>query len=106
MDEQDKASLSLDVYERVYRHLLNNPILKFNAGQITAGTLQSNALSGGTPVTMFNLDTGVLRTTNATFAGTVVVGVSNIIIDGLNKRIVINDGVTNRVVLGFASGLF
>lgn len=34
------------------------------------------------------------------------VGNSNMLIDGENKRIIINDGTNDRIILGFYSGLF
>ena len=39
-------------------------------------------------------------------SGLVVVGDNRIVIDGENKRIVINDGATDRVLIGFQSGGF
>ena len=39
-------------------------------------------------------------------SGLVVVGDNRIVIDGENKRIVINDGVTDRVLIGFQDGGF
>lgn len=34
------------------------------------------------------------------FRGQITVGGTNLLIDGVNKRIVLNDGTTNRVVIG------
>jgi len=34
------------------------------------------------------------------------VGNTNVLIDGLNKRIIINDGTNDRVLIGYYSGLF
>lgn len=39
-------------------------------------------------------------------SGLVVVGDNNIVIDGENKRIVINDGNTDRVLIGYQDGGF
>lgn len=43
-------------------------------------------------------------------AGTVTslmyIGGSSIYIDGTNKRIVVNDGTTDRILIGYGSGLF
>lgn len=43
-------------------------------------------------------------------AGTVTslmyIGGSSIYIDGANKRIVVNDGTTDRILIGYGSGLF
>lgn len=63
--------------------------------------------------TTFNLDGD---TGDATFAGKlrsgsivtgdIVVGNNNVIIDGVNKRILVNDGTNDRVLLGFQQGGF
>lgn len=54
-------------------------------------------------------------TGNATFAGTIgsgtingelEVGENNILIDGANKRIIINDGTNDRILIGYQSGGF
>ena len=39
-------------------------------------------------------------------AGDIQVGVGNVKIDGANKRIVINDGTNDRILIGFQSGGF
>jgi hypothetical protein len=43
-------------------------------------------------------------------AGTVTsllyIGGSSIYIDGANKRIIVNDGTTDRILIGYGSGLF
>jgi hypothetical protein len=38
--------------------------------------------------------------------GIITVGNSNVKIDGVNKRIIINDGTNDRVLIGFLSGGF
>lgn len=43
---------------------------------------------------------------NGTFLGTLNIGGGNVIIDGTNKRIIINDGTNDRVLIGFQSGGF
>ena len=41
-----------------------------------------------------------------TVTGSFSLGVSNVLIDGANKRIVINDGTNDRILIGYGSGLF
>lgn len=38
--------------------------------------------------------------------GAITVGANNVMIDGANKRIVINDGTNDRIIMGFLSGGF
>lgn len=106
-----ETSIPLGDYEQYFRQILNDPSLKWNAGQIATGTLTSLARTNGTPNTFFNLDTGQLVTSSGTFSGgivtgTVSVGTNSIILDGTNRRIVVNDGTTNRLLIGFGSALF
>ena len=44
--------------------------------------------------------------TGQTLTGDIQLGVSNVKIDGANKRILINDGTNDRVLVGFQSGGF
>ena len=42
----------------------------------------------------------------ATITGVFTVGASNVVIDGANKRILVNDGTNDRILIGFSSGGF
>ncbi len=64
-----------------------------------------------------NSDRGMIRTTHIKsmsidklLAGTIVVtfnvGAANITLDGANKRIVVNDGTNDRVLIGYQAGGF
>jgi len=44
--------------------------------------------------------------TTQAFSGSINVGAGNVLIDGANKRILINDGTDDRILLGFQSGGF
>lgn len=44
--------------------------------------------------------------TDQNLTGSVNVGVGNVKIDGANKRIIINDGTNDRILLGYQSGGF
>lgn len=73
--------------------------------RISPNGILGRDLSGNTTFAIDG-DTG-----NATFAGTlqagtvisglIIVGDNNVVIDGSNKRILVNDGVNDRVLLGF-----
>lgn len=45
-------------------------------------------------------------TTGTLVSGEVIVGNNNVIIDGTNQRIIINDGYTDRILIGYGQGLF
>lgn len=55
-----------------------------------------------------SLTAGVLTKTDTSQAltGSINVGAGNVVVDGVNKRILINDGTNNRVLMGFQSGGF
>lgn len=74
----------------------NGLVARNKAGEITV------AIDGDTGDATFKgtLQTGTL------VSGEVIVGNNNVIIDGFNKRIIINDGVTDRVLIGYGPGLF
>lgn len=44
--------------------------------------------------------------TGQSFTGSFTLGTANITIDGANKRIVINDGTNDRILIGYQSGGF
>lgn len=44
--------------------------------------------------------------TDQSFTGSINAGASNVKIDGANKRILINDGTNDRVLIGYDSGGF
>lgn len=44
--------------------------------------------------------------TSQNLTGSINVGAGNVVVDGVNKRILINDGTNNRVLMGFQSGGF
>lgn len=44
--------------------------------------------------------------TSQAFSGSINVGIGNVLIDGVNKRILINDGTNDRILLGYQSGGF
>ena len=60
-------------------------------GTANIGTLTFNQISGGTINVLANLGTG---------SG------GSIVLDGANKRIMINDGSYDRVLIGYLSGAF
>lgn len=64
-------------------------------------------LDGNVIASTLNL-TGYLSKTvsGQTLTGTIFLGENNIILDGTNKRILINDGANNRVLIGYQSGGF
>ena len=51
-------------------------------------------------------DVSAGKFTAGTLAALVALGVSNILIDGVNKRIIINDGTNDRVLIGYYASLF
>ncbi len=51
--------------------------------------------------------TGEINASSGSFTGSINVGsTSNTKIDGVNNRIIVNDGVTDRILIGKAVGLF
>lgn len=60
------------------------------------------ALDGNTGDAVFK---GTI-TTGTLVSGEVIVGNNNVIIDGANQRIIINDGYTDRILIGYGLGLF
>lgn len=83
--------------------------------KISPNGMVARDMSGNTTFALDG-DTG-----NATFAGTVqagtlisgaiisgiiIVGDNNVIMDGANKRILVNDGIYDRVLLGYQAGGF
>jgi len=48
---------------------------------------------------------GELRS-GSVVTGDVVVGNNSVIIDGVNRRIIVNDGATDLILIGFGEGLF
>lgn len=48
----------------------------------------------------------VKASTTQILSGKIIVGDNKIVIDGVNKRIIINDGTNDRVLLGYQAGGF
>lgn len=69
-------------------------VSNLTAEQIAAGTITANEISGD------QLDVVAAKTGTLNVDEYITVGVSNIKIDGANKRIIVNDGTTNRIVIG------
>ena len=78
--------------------------------RISPGGIVARNISG---ITTFTLDgdtgdaifAGELRS-GSVITGQIIVGDNHIIIDGENKRIIINDGTTDRVLIGFLENGF
>ena len=69
---------------------------------ITAGTVTTDKLSASY-IEVGGADSDLQGTG---INGGVNIGVANVKIDGTNKRIIINDGTNDRILLGFQSGGF
>jgi len=65
------------------------------AGEIMNIDREGNAAFGGD-----------ISAASGTFTGTIYVGSANVLLDGANKRIVINDGTNDRVLIGYLSSGF
>jgi len=64
-------------------------------------------MEGNIVATTLALSTYISKTdTGQTLSGDVSVGSGNVKIDGVNKRIIINDGTNDRILIGFQSGGF
>lgn len=74
----------------------NGLVARNQAGEITV------AIDGTTGDATFKgtLQTGTL------VSGEVIVGNNNVIIDGDSRRIIINDGVNDRILIGYLPGMF
>lgn len=72
---------------------------------ITKGAVRSYNFVSGSAGWNIEAD-GNAEFQTATITGTFTVGASNVIIDGANKRILVNDGTNNRILIGFQSGGF
>ena len=75
-----------------------NRIRSITADKISAGTINSTVVYSG------SIEASQIK------AGTISVslglGGGNVTIDGANKRILVNDGTTDRILIGYGSGLF
>lgn len=94
----DYSNLGLDIQLRP----LNSPITSYGAGKINGMEYD------------YNLDRASITTTQVrsisadrVAAGTVIVGLNlgtssagYVLLDGENNRIIVNDGTTNRIVIG------
>lgn len=69
------------------------------ASQIAAGTITATEISGD------QLDVVATKTGTLNVDEYITVGITNIKIDGTNKRIIVNDGTYDRILIGYqASG--
>ena len=82
---------------------------------ITGGKIASTTITGGNIATstitadklsVTQLDAVAANTGTLTVDETISVGNANVKIDGVNKRIIINDGTNDRVLIGYQSGGF
>jgi len=74
-----------------------------------AASIGADAITAGEWVLLNDLraaDALLKAGSSQTLSGDFVVGVSNIKIDGPNRRILINDGTNDRILLGYQSGGF
>ncbi len=76
----------------------NYEIRSFTADKISAGTLDASQID------VTNLDANNITSGTITF--TMGLGGANVKIDGVNKRIIVNDGTNDRVLIGYQSGGF
>lgn len=99
---QDGIPTSVNVGDLWYDTNDNNKVYRAasaGADQITAGEWELvNDLRAA--------DALLKATSGQTLSGTIEVGESNIKIDGANKRIVINDGTRDIILIGYQSGGF
>lgn len=82
-------------------------------GNIIATTLNLSAYATVTDLNtvsgnLSSLDGNALKkdSTTQVLAGKIIVGDNKITIDGVNKRIIINDGTNDRILIGYQSGGF
>ncbi len=96
--------------------IYSNGDVEFNNG-VFRGALSASTIDiGGADSTSFHVDidgnmwSGAAAFASAPFkvssTGVLTVGVTNVTIDGPNKRILINDGSNDRILLGYQSGGF
>lgn len=99
---QDAIPTSTNIGDLWYDTNDNNKVYRaasVGADQITAGEWELvNDLRAA--------DALLKATSGQTLSGTIEVGESNIKIDGANKRIIINDGTRDIILIGYQSGGF
>ena len=74
-----------------------NGIVARNSSGMTTFALDGDT---GSAVFMGEIQAGAIIT------GLVSVGNNNVVIDGENQRMIVNDGQTDRILIGFQSGGF
>jgi hypothetical protein len=88
-----------------------NGIVARNASNVTTFAIDGDDGSAtflGTVAanSIISCDVSASRITAGTIAAAANLGNANVILDGANKRIVINDGTNDRVLIGYLSGKF
>ena len=73
-----------------------------------ATNIKSSYIGGGQPGVwkLVDADGNVILEMDLDNATLSIGGDDNVLIDGANKRIIINDGTDDRVLIGYASGGF
>ena len=73
--------------------------------QIQTAGIADDAVTAG-KITISQLDALCINTGTLNVDETITVGINNITIDGVNKRIIVNDGTNDRVLIGYQDGGF
>jgi len=73
---------------------------------VVDGYLQSSNYVVGVSGWRLSPKTGDISGVTGTFVNAVYVGNNNVILDGVNKRIIVNDGTNDRVLIGYLAGKF
>jgi hypothetical protein len=92
-----------DLNLNLFLQPLNSPV---TSGQFTSSYQFQNEVERGAVTTGLVRNIRADQITAGTINVSVEVGASNVKIDGANARMVINDGTTDRIYIGYQEGGF